>query len=317
MTALHSRLVALLQMMRAQFLIGILFPLAVGILIAVYHTRAFHPLGVLLVVGIGLGVHIATNVYNDIYDTRQHADSMNDAARGSLSGGSGLLLANQDLMPKMLWLARSGLLLSVLCCIALLPQIDFSLWPPFILIYGSSVFLSKYYTAAPVKLGYRGLGEIFVWLGFGPFAVMLGALSQNTPLATWMIPFLPLTGLTTLTIQWFGQLMDFTADQAAGKRGLVIRMGSSNARYGYLGLHLLILANFLIVAWLLPRLWWAVLAILIVYLVLFPRLWMYHDAPLCPPAVFTQCLSVQRCAVLRRVTLVRPWVRRRPPHLIP
>ncbi len=78
MTAIHAlrtRLTALLQMMRAQFLIGIIFPLTVGMLITVYHTGTFRPLGFLLVAGIGLGAHIATNVYNDIYDTCQHADS--------------------------------------------------------------------------------------------------------------------------------------------------------------------------------------------------------------------------------------------------
>ncbi len=186
-------------------------------------------------------------------------------------------------MPKMLWLARSGLLLSLFFFAATLTQVGPDLWPPLILIYASSALLSKYYTAAPVKLGYRGLGELFVWLSFGPLAVSLGVLSQNAPLDSWILPFLPLTGLTTLTILWFGQLMDYPADQAAGKRGLVIRMGSRNARFGYLTLHLLILANFLAVSWLLPSIWWAVPAVLIVYVVLFPRLWItlsrHHSHP--------------------------------------
>lgn len=42
-----------------------------------------------------------------------------------------------------------------------------------------SAFLSKYYTAAPIKLGYRGFGEILVWFNFGPMAIALAGLSQN------------------------------------------------------------------------------------------------------------------------------------------
>jgi 1,4-dihydroxy-2-naphthoate octaprenyltransferase len=274
MAAFRTRPAMLLQMMRAQFLIGILFPLTAGMLIAVHHAAAFHLLGFLLVLGVGLGLHIATNVYNDVYDTLQHADTADQAARGTLSGGSGLLLANPALMSTMKWLARSGLLLSLVFFLAFLTQIDTRLWPGLILIYGTSVFLSKYYTAAPIKLGYRGLGELFVWFSFGPLAVMLGILSQNLPLEPWILPYLPLTGLTTLTIQWYGQLMDEPSDRAGGKRGLVIRMGTSRARYGYLALHLLILTNFLYVAWILPTFLWAFLAALIVYLTVSPRLWI-------------------------------------------
>ncbi len=258
------------QMIRAQFLIGIVIPLVIGTLTAVFISGSFHPLGFFLVMIVGLGLHMATDVYNDIYDTKQGADQKETGQRNYYSGGSGILLRKPYLMKKMYLLARLGLLISLIALIGLLIVIDRDFWIYVIAMYGLSVFLSKYYTAAPVKLGYRGLGEIFVWLGFGPLAIALAGLSQNVMIQGVFFAVMPATGLSTLTILWIGQMVDLPEDIAAGKCGLVARMGTKRASYGYFLIQIMLILSILYLAFFVFSRGWPLLFCLIPFLLLFP-----------------------------------------------
>ncbi|HUS99044.1 MAG TPA: prenyltransferase, partial [Candidatus Thermoplasmatota archaeon] len=155
------------KMIRAQFLIGIVFPLIVGTLTAISISGSFHVPGFFLVMLMGLGLHLATDVYNDIYDTKQGADTKGNERRNSYSGGSGILLEKPYLMARMYLIARCGLLLSFFAMLGLFFFIEQTLWLYVSVIYFVSAFLSKYYTAAPFKFGYQGVGEILIWFSFG------------------------------------------------------------------------------------------------------------------------------------------------------
>jgi len=264
---------SIVQMVRAQFLIGIIIPLVIGTLAAVIEFGTIHLAGFLLVLVVGLGLHISTDVYNDIYDTKQGADANIHETRNYFSGGSGILIAKPHLIKRMFLLARLGLIISFLGMVGLFFYISETLWVYAFAIYLLSAFLSKYYTAAPVKLGYRGVGEIFIWLSFGPLALALAALSQNMTPTVLFYSIMPITGWTTITVQWSGQLVDLPSDIAAGKRGMVARIGSRNATYGYMIIQSLLILNTVIVALFMVRHGWLVLFSLIPFLILLPKIW--------------------------------------------
>ena len=100
---------SLAQMTRAPFLSSIISPLIAGTLLAVLVSGRFELLNFVVVLIMGICLHIATNVYNDIYDTKQGTDKIN-VHRNEFSGGSGVLLNFPDLLPKMYSLARIGLI---------------------------------------------------------------------------------------------------------------------------------------------------------------------------------------------------------------
>src|SRR6056297_1170751 len=104
---------SILQMIRAPFLSSIIVPLVTGTLLSAKITGNFGVVEFILVLITGLGLHIATNVYNDIYDTIQGTDKVN-VHRNEYSGGSGVLLDNPDLFNRMYWVARSGLIIALL-----------------------------------------------------------------------------------------------------------------------------------------------------------------------------------------------------------
>jgi len=93
----------------------------------------------------------------------------------------------------------------------------------------AGVFFALFYSLPPLKLAYRGLGEIAVGFTFGPlitggtFLVQTGTLIPLIILAS-----LPL-GLLIANVLWINQYPDYEADLQGGKRNGVVRLGKKKA----------------------------------------------------------------------------------------
>ncbi len=257
-------------MIRAPFLSSIIAPLLAGTLLAISINEGFHLINFLLVLVIGIGLHAAVNVYNDIYDTIQGTDKVN-VHRNEASGGSGILQDHPEMMGRMFTLARTSLVVALAGTVALTFFIDRALWPHLWFLYLLSAFFSKYYTAPPAKLAYRGLGEVSVWFAFGPMAIMIASVSQQIGFHPQVVLLMPATGLSTLSILLVGQLIDLDADRAGGKHGVASRLGTCKAAWIYLFVQLAIVANIILLAIFLPAPGWPLLFSLIPYLLLFPK----------------------------------------------
>ncbi len=263
----------IVQMTRAPFFSSVLAPLIIGTLIAVIVSDSFNLLNFILVIIMGVGLHTATNVYNDIYDTFQGTDKVN-VHRNEFSGGSGVLVDFPELLPKMFWLARGGLILALFATIGLSFLIDKTLLSLLAVLYLLSAFFSKYYTAAPFKLAYRGLGEISVWFAFGPMAILDGAVSQSIGLHSAIIAAMPLSGLSTLSILWIGQMIDLDADKSTGKLGMVSRIGTKRSAWVYLIIQILIVTNIVILPFATGEINFWIYLPLLPYLILLPKIFM-------------------------------------------
>jgi 1,4-dihydroxy-2-naphthoate octaprenyltransferase len=260
-----------LKMIRAPFLSSIVTPLIAGTLLACYLTGVIDVFNLFIVLSMGICLHIATNVYNDIYDTLQGTDKVN-IHRNEFSGGSGVLVDYPDLLPVMYRIARFSLIGALMATIVLLFRIKASLQIYLVTLFLLSVFFSKYYTAAPVKLAYRGLGEFFVWFAFGPMAVLDAAVSQNVGFHKIIIAAMPVSGISTLSILLIGQMIDLEADKATGKWGVAVRLGNRTTSYIYLFVQLFLCINIIILALLFLRNGWLVLICLLPYILLAPKI---------------------------------------------
>ncbi len=270
------------KMIRINFLSSIAAPIILGTLLAVYLNNNLEVLNFLIVFIVGIGLHVATNVYNDIYDTIQGTDKVN-VHRNESSGGSGVLLDKPELMGKMFMLARSGLIIALLGTIALMPLIDKTLWPYLWGLYLLSAFFSKYYTAPPIKLSYRGWGEFAVWFAFGPMAILIATVSQNIGLHPLVWLLMPVTGLSTSSILLAGQMIDLDADRAGGKHGVASRMGTRFTSVLYLLMQSVIIVNVILLFIFFPGHSWLFLIALIPYVFIFPKaaglIYKNHDNP--------------------------------------
>ncbi len=258
------------QMIRAPFLSSILSPLLSGTLLAVYVSGEFNIIGFALVIIMGIALHAATNVYNDIYDTKQGTDRIN-IHRNEFSGGSGTIVDFPHLEPKMFAIARWSLVVALLTTIGLMAVVSQELWITLWGLYIFSAFFSKYYTAEPFKLAYVGWGEVSVWFAFGPMAIMVAAVSQDVGYEPAVLAAMPITGLSTTSILLIGQLIDRPADDETGKHGVAVKAGPKAAGVLYVIVQLILMTNVVVLALMFVENGWPLLISLVPYVLLFPK----------------------------------------------
>jgi 1,4-dihydroxy-2-naphthoate octaprenyltransferase len=209
-----------LRATRLPFLSATFIPVAIGIAIAALHGRFDALTAVLTVVGAG-AVHLGLNVANDVFDTRLGADDVNMNPT-KFSGGSRVIqygLVSLRDMQALGTLFYAVALVVGLALLVLRPSVE-------LLVIGVvGIVLSVGYTAPPLKLVYRGLGELTTAIGFGPlmllgaYVVQSGGRIDPAP----VVASLPVAILVML-ILYVNEVPDRPADARAGKRTLVVRL---------------------------------------------------------------------------------------------
>lgn len=217
---------------RYEFFTGVVAPAAVGGAVAWWEAGVFSwGLWLLTLLGLLL-LHASANLANDYFDHLSGNDEINREFIRPFTGGSRVI--QQGLASPQQVLAAA------LLCLALGAALGLFLawlrgWP--ILVLGLIGGLSGFfYTAPPLKLGYRGWGELFIALDFGVLPV-LGTYFVQTQrfsgAAFWAS--LPVALLIS-AILWINQFPDHHADRAVGKRHWVVRLGRRRAATVYAGM---------------------------------------------------------------------------------
>jgi 1,4-dihydroxy-2-naphthoate octaprenyltransferase len=199
----------------ASFMPGIL-----GGMIAWTYDEQFHP-GLFLLVMLGLILnHLALNMTDDYYDFRHLVDVF-DPHGNPYSGGSGTL--SKGLIPPEQMRHVFATFYVIAIGIGIFLGILRGSFVLFLLAFG--FFCAFFYTAPPVRFGYRGLGEIAQLLCFGP-GIGLGAYYVQTQRISWeafwgTLPF----GIMLFSMITINEIPDYLEDRKAGKLNLVARLG--------------------------------------------------------------------------------------------
>lgn len=200
------------------------FPVVVGILVA-GRDGFFDPWLALWTMLGSLAIHAGTDMANDYYDYVMYRGD------APFTGGSGVIQAgwlSPDSLRRGAWVsfgfgAVVGLYLAWR-----------SGWPALAMgLVGIASGL--FYTAPPVRYGYRGLGELMVGINMGLILVM-GSYYVQTRAMTLdaALASLPLTSLVAL-ILYAESIHDIEEDRATGKHTLAARLGEGRALRLYLG----------------------------------------------------------------------------------
>jgi 1,4-dihydroxy-2-naphthoate octaprenyltransferase len=179
----------------------------------------------LLALLVALALQIGVNYANDYSDGVRGTDAAGRRAGPMRLVGSGAA------SPRAVKYAAFGFFL-LACCLGLVLAAVTSWW---IVAAGALCVLAAwFYTGGSHPYGYRGLGEVSVFLFFGVAAVAGTAYVQMERLSWLGLAASVPAGLLSCALLMVNNLRDIGSDATSGKRTLAVRIGDSRARLTYL-----------------------------------------------------------------------------------
>jgi 1,4-dihydroxy-2-naphthoate octaprenyltransferase len=207
-----------LRATRLPFLSATFVPVALGVAVAAHDGEWNWWLGLLTLIAASC-IHLGLNVANDVFDTASGADQKN-VNPTQFSGGSRVILYGLLSMRQMVLIMLG--FYAVGAGIGLYLAITRGFWP-LMAIGAAGLFISVFYTAPPFRFVHRGLGEICVFLGFGPI-MAIGAYYVEAQRWSWEAIYASIpVGILIALVLYVNEVPDRSGDAAAGKRTLPVR----------------------------------------------------------------------------------------------
>jgi 1,4-dihydroxy-2-naphthoate octaprenyltransferase len=177
---------------------------------------------------VALLLQVTANLANDLADFRKGADT--PARTGPIRVAAAGLVTERQLEIAI------GLTIGLAGIVGLLA------------IGALAIVAALAYTGGPWPYGYRGLGEVFVFVFFGLVAVAGTAYLQAGRLEPLFVAAAIPVGALTTAILVVNNLRDIPTDTVAGKRTLAVMLGRRATTLEYTGLLLVAFATPVVLA---------------------------------------------------------------------
>ena len=173
-----------------------------------------------------LAIQIAANFANDASDAKRGADTEDRL-------GPPRMVAMGIISSKEMW---TGVALMVLVAAAAGVALTIIAGPVILVIGVLSILAMLGYVGGPIPYGYRGFGEVFVFIFFGLVATVGSRYvhDMTAPLSAWLLA-IPV-GMLASAILVANNYRDIETDRAAGKRTAAVIMGRRRTRRLFAGL---------------------------------------------------------------------------------
>ena len=182
----------------------------------------------------GTLAHCGTNMINDYFDHTSRNDEANKLF-SPFNGGSRVI--QSGLMAPMNVLIGSLVcfLFTIIIGLELNSQVNGSFFATSPLLYVGiiGIFLAIMYTGF-LRLAYNGLGDLAVFLGFGPVMVYGSAYMQNQAVdfLTTMLISIPV-GIFIALVLFINCFQDYKADKSTNKNSWVVRLAGPEDKANY------------------------------------------------------------------------------------
>lgn len=212
-------------------------PVLTGAVIAAW-DRSFHLGGALAALSGAVWLQVGANLANDLFDFQRGVDT--EKRLGPTRVTQTGLMTSREVRIGM-WIsfgfaALSGLYLTCLAG-----------W--FIVLLGvSAIVVAVIYSGGPFPVGYHGLGDVFVFLFFGPAAVAGTYAVQAGSISILSLGMSVPLGLLIVNILVVNNYRDLEQDRDTGKITLAVRIGREASRWQF--------AANLVLSYLIPGFLW-------------------------------------------------------------
>jgi 1,4-dihydroxy-2-naphthoate polyprenyltransferase len=219
----------ILRASRPQYLAASVAPVLVGSALGYSVAGGFDAVLFMLATLAIMALHAGANVTNDYFDHTTQNDWVNEnptpfsggrrfiqqgilSPRATLFAGLGYLAIGCGIGLAIVWLTRSPLVLG---------------------IGVAGAFGAYFYTAWPLRLGYRGVGEVLIGILFGILPVYGSYYLQAR--AVDALPILPalIVAILIFLVILINEFPDLAADAHVRKRTLVVLLGVPRAAFIY------------------------------------------------------------------------------------
>jgi 1,4-dihydroxy-2-naphthoate octaprenyltransferase len=181
-----------------------------------------------LAIGTTLGLQILSNFANDYGDGMKGTDNENRVgpARALQSG----LISPKEMKQGIVAAAAATLLMAILLIYTAFGSENFYFAILFFILGVAAIAAAIKYTVGSSAYGYRGLGDVFVFMFFGLVAVY-GSYFLYTQQLNWTV-LLPACSIGFLSagVLNLNNMRDRLSDKSAGKNTLVVKMGGKMAK---------------------------------------------------------------------------------------
>lgn len=198
-------------------------PVAVGTAVAIRDDVFDAGPAVAALLG-ALALQVGANFANDLSDFRRGADTADRIGPVRVTQ-TGLLSERQVMLGMLASFGLAALVGIYLTVVAGWIIVGVGL---------ASILAAVTYTGGPWPFGYRGLGELFVFVFFGLVAVTGTYYVQAGEVTGSVIAAAVPVGLTVTAILVVNNVRDIDTDRAAHKHTLAVYLGRRLARYQYL-----------------------------------------------------------------------------------
>jgi len=223
-----------MTIVRAPFLTATIAPIILGSSIAYWEFSSFNWNIFWLTLLGGILAHCGTNMINDYFDHRSRNDETNKLF-SPFNGGSRVIQSGLMAPVNVLIGSLVCFLFTILIGLELNAQVNGSFFATSPLLYVGifGIFLAIMYTGF-LRLAYNGLGDLAVFLGFGPVMVYGSAYMQNQSVdfLTTMLISIPV-GIFIALVLFINCFQDYKADKATKKKSWVVRLAGPNEKANY------------------------------------------------------------------------------------
>ncbi|GIG30083.1 1,4-dihydroxy-2-naphthoate polyprenyltransferase [Cellulomonas marina] len=190
------------------------------------HAGGAHLGRALLAAGVALALQVGVNYANDY----------SDGIRGTDADRVGPMRLVASMTARAVDVKRAAFAAFGVAAVLGLVLVVLSGDPWLVLVGAAAIAAAWFYTGGKRPYGYRGLGEVGVFVFFGLVAVLGTTWTQAhaLPLPAWLGAVA--IGLLACALLMANNLRDVPTDAVVGKRTLAVRLGEHRARRAYAAL---------------------------------------------------------------------------------